>query len=67
LEQAARQYILELLCNPETMRHQADQEVHKVIAALRNLERKIGAWVYRLAEADSTRVAYQDQQAEGLR
>jgi len=66
LENAARQYFLELLRNPETMRKQVEQEIQSEIAALHNPERKIKAWVARLTEADRMRVAYQRQQAEGL-
>jgi hypothetical protein len=66
LEHAARQYILELLRNPETMRQQVEQEIQSEIATLHNPERKIKAWMARLTEADRMRVAYQRQQAEGL-
>jgi len=66
LEHAARQYVLELLRNPETMRQQVEQEIESEIAALHNPERKINAWTARLTEADRMRVAYQRQQAEGL-
>ncbi len=48
------------------MRQQVEQQLESEIAALRNPERKIKAWMDRLAEADHMRVAYQRQQAEGL-
>ena len=66
LERAARQYVLGLLRNPEVMRQQVEQQLQSEIAALRNPERKIKAWMGRLAEADRMRMAYQRQQAEGL-
>jgi hypothetical protein len=66
LERAVRQYVLKLLRNPETLRRQVEQVLQEEIAALRNPERTIGAWMGRLAEIDRMRVAYQRQQAEGL-
>jgi site-specific DNA recombinase len=66
LEGAARQHVLRLLRNPETLRRQVEQTLQEEIAALRNPEREIGLWVGRLAETDRMRVAYQRQQAEGL-
>jgi hypothetical protein len=65
LERAVRQYVLKLLRNPETLRRQVEQVLQEEIAALRNPERTIGAWMGRLAEIDRMRVAYQRQQAEG--
>jgi hypothetical protein len=66
LEHAARQYVLELLRKPETMRKQVEHEIQSEIAALHNPERQIKGWMVRLTEADRMRVAYQRQQAEGL-
>jgi hypothetical protein len=66
LEEAAREYVLELLRNPEVMRQQVEEQLESEIAALRNPERKIKSWMDRLAESDRVRVAYQRQQAEGL-
>jgi hypothetical protein len=66
LEQGTRQYVLELLSNPEVMRQHVEQQLESEIAALCNPERKIKAWMDRLEEADRMRVAYQRQQAERL-
>jgi site-specific DNA recombinase len=66
LEHSARQYVLGLLRNPETMRKHVEQALQEEIAALRNPERKTKAWASRLTEIDRMRVAYQRQQAEGL-
>ena len=66
VEHSARQYVLGLLRNPETMRKHVEQALQEEIAALRNPERKTKAWASRLTEIDRMRVAYQRQQAEGL-
>ena len=43
LKHAAREYVLELLHKPETMRQQGEEQIESEIAALRNPERKIKA------------------------
>jgi hypothetical protein len=65
LEQAARQFVLELIRDPETLREQVEAEVVREKEALRDTRKQVGALARRLAEADSERDRYNRLYARG--
>jgi site-specific DNA recombinase len=58
LEQAARQFVLELIRDPETLREQVETEVAREKTALRDTRKQLATLAHRLAEADAERDRY---------
>jgi hypothetical protein len=65
-EERVRQFALDLIRNPETLRKQIEAEAERLKESTRSLERETLAWTEQLAKVQRKRAGYQDQQAEGL-
>ena len=65
LEQAARQFVLELIGDPETLREQVEAEHAREKATLRDTRKQVAALAHRLAEADAERDRYNRLYAHG--